>query len=519
MSELRAESAEPATTAVPVDEAVTAPAGFASLRERPWPRRALSLLAGLLIAVAMPPFGWWPAAMVGIALWGWLIDRPRWTQRFWIGVIVGIAWFEPTTLWMVKFSVIGWPIGIAVWFGLVGGVTAAICPAGRWRYLALAGALILSEWLRWHAPFGGVPLSMLAMTQGRGPLLPVARVAGSMGVSAGVAVLGCALGALLDRRWRFATIAAVAVIAVAVIGVYAPKGHVTRSIEAAAVQGGGPQETRSADTDYAIVFGRHMDASDRITAPVDLVVWPENVVNVPVFKGSPEESQLSALAQRLHATVVAGVVEDAGPNHFLNAAVAIGPDGTQIDRYDKVRRVPYGEYVPLRFLLQPIVGAELPPRDQIPGHDPNILTTPAGRLGTVISWEVFFPRRVRAAMHHDADLVINPTNGSSYWLDEVQTQQLASSSLRAVESGRWLVQAAPTGFSAIVDPSGDIVARSNIGEATVLRHRVDLRQGSTVATILGDFPALVVAFGALGFAWAVSWRRRRATVRDESVRS
>jgi apolipoprotein N-acyltransferase len=225
-----------------------------------------------------------------------------------------------------------------------------------------------------------------------------------------------------------------------------------------------------------------------------------------VFHGSAEEAQLSALAQQFHATVVAGVVEDAGPEHFKNAAVAIGPDGTQVDRYDKVRRVPYGEYVPLRFMLDPIAKSILPPRDQIPGHDPNVLHTPAGRLGTVISWEVFFGRRVRAAMHHDADLVINPTNGSSYWLTQVQSQQIASSSLRAVESGRWLVQAAPTGFSAIVNPAGDVVQRTGIGEAGVLQQQVELRHGSTIATLVGDVPALVVALGAIAVAW---WGRRR----------
>jgi apolipoprotein N-acyltransferase len=491
------------STATPVAEPAVA---SRSLRDRPWPRRGLSLLAGLSIAVSMPPLGWWPMAIVGIGLWAWLLDRPRWTQRFWIGALVGFAWFEPTTIWMVKFSVVGWPVGVALWFGFVGGVVSALCPPGRWRYVGLAGTLILSEWVRWHAPFGGVPLSMLAMTQSRAPLLPVARVTGSLGVSAAVAVVGCAAGALADRRWRGALAALVVVVAVAVWGVYAPQGTTFRHEEVAAVQGGGPQETRSADTNYNVVFGRHLDATQTIHQPVDLIVWPENVVNVPVFHGSAEEAQLQALARQFHATIVAGVVEDAGPEHFKNAAVAIGPDGTEVDRYDKVRRVPYGEYVPLRFMLDPIARSILPPRDQIPGHDPNVLHTPAGRLGTVISWEVFFGRRVRAAMHHDADLVINPTNGSSYWLTQVQSQQVASSALRAVESGRWLVQAAPTGFSAIVNPAGDVLQRSGIGEATVLQQRVELRHGSTIATLVGDVPALVVAAIAIGFAW---WGRRR----------
>ena len=127
----------------------------------------------------------------------------------------------------------------------------------------------------------------------------------------------------------------------------------------------------------------------------------------------------------------------------------------------------------------------------------------------MISWEVFFGRRVREAIHHDAQIVLNPTNGSSYWLTQVQTQQIASSTLRAVESGRWLVQAAPTGFSAIVDPSGDVVARSDIGTQDVLQHTVQLREGDTIAAVTGDMFALLIAGLLLVLAWASRLRSGR----------
>jgi apolipoprotein N-acyltransferase len=208
--------------------------------------------------------------------------------------------------------------------------------------------------------------------------------------------------------------------------------------------------------------------------------------------------------------VVAGIVED-GPDdkHFYNAAVAIDPNGRQVGRYEKVRRVPYGEYVPLRFMLQPLAGGILPPKDAIVGTTPNVLHTAAGRLGVVVSWEVFFGRRVRESIHHDAQIVLNPTNGSSYWLNEVQTQQIASSQLRAVESGRWLVQAAPTGFSAIVTPEGDVVTRTSMGEAHVVEATVQLRNGDTIAAVTGDLFALLLAAALLALAWGQLLRSRR----------
>ena len=130
------------------------------------------------------------------------------------------------------------------------------------------------------------------------------------------------------------------------------------------------------------------------------------------------------------------------------------PDGDVTSRYDKVRRVPFGEYVPLRGLLEAF-GA---PVDQVrtnavPGAGPAVLDLPDGtRPGVVISWEVFFGGRAREGVKQGGDVLLNPTNGASYTGTIVQTQQIASSRLRAIETGRWVVQAAPTGFSAFVTP-------------------------------------------------------------------
>src|SRR5690606_8221386 len=130
------------------------------------------------------------------------------------------------------------------------------------------------------------------------------------------------------------------------------------------------------------------------------------------------------------------------------------------DRYDKERRVPFGEYVPLRPLIEPIAGDALPQRDQIPGDGTAMVRTTAGPAAVAISWEIFFGRRVREGVRAGGEIVLNPTNGSSYWLTQVQSQQVAASRLRAVESGRWVVQVAPTGFSAFVDPTGRVRDRT-----------------------------------------------------------
>ena len=218
---------------------------------------------------------------------------------------------------------------------------------------------------------------------------------------------------------------------------------------------------------------------------------------------------MAAEAARIGAPILVGVVEDVGADQFANYVVVVNPDGTVTGRYDKERRVPFGEYVPMRFLFEPLVSSSLPQRDQVPGTGTAMVPTSAGPMAVAISWEVFFGRRVREGVREGGEVVLNPTNGSSYWLTQVQTQQVAASQLRAVESGRWLVQAAPTGFSAFIDPSGGVHQRTDVSEREVIERDVPRLDGTTPAQALGDLPALVLALGALA-VMAVDHRRRVA---------
>ena len=124
------------------------------------------------------------------------------------------------------------------------------------------------------------------------------------------------------------------------------------------------------------------------------------------------------------------------------------------------------------------------------------------RLGVMISWEVFFGGRGRAATTADGtgdtSILINPTNGASYTGTVLQTQQIASSKLRAIENGRWVVQVSPTGFSAFVDADGDVYQRTEVSEQKVITMDVPQRGGRTWYTKFGNWPWIVAARGAPG---------------------
>lgn len=478
-----------------------------------------SVVAGLLIAASVPPWGWWPLAFLGIAMWDRLLRDARPRARFVRSTVLAIAWFAPAMLWMVDLTAPGYPVAVVI-FALYVGVAGLAVPgraSASWiRWLALPAAFTLAEAARCTFPFGGVPLATTAMGQADAPLAQLARIGCAIGVTFAVAVVGVALSALWERRHLFGALVLVGVVVVWLLSIVAPRGQDIGTINAAVVQGGGPQGTRATETDPREVVERHLAATRLVATPVDLVLWPENVVAVegPIW-ANPEDTELAALARTLDTTLVVGVTEGLDSSRFANASIVYLPDGRSEERYDKVRRVPFGEYVPLRGFIESIAGSNsgLPLRDAVAGREPAVVRTPAGDLAIAISWEIFFTNRGRDGVLHGGQILLNPTNGASYWLTEVQTQQVASSQLRAIETGRWVLQAAPTGFSAIVTPTGEVVQRTSISEQTVLQQDVQLRSGDTIATVIGPLPIVILAVAVLILAW---WF---ATDRFETMRT
>ncbi len=470
--------------------------------------------AGLLVAVSLPPWGWWPLAPIGIAVLDRLVaNRPR-RSRFARGWLFGMGWLPLGMCWMWFLTPPGW-IAAGVCYSSYLGAACAIAPGGRWRRLGLPAALMVAEAIRWCFPFGGVPLASLAISQVAGPLAPVVRVGGSLLLTWVVLMVGMALSALSERQWRPAGALAAAVAVVLLVAAIAPRGHDVAATRITFVQGGGPQGTHAIDTDPQLVFQRHLDATRQIEpGSTDLVVWPENVIDVNEFSTSVERTAVAAEAARLDVAILVGVTEDNGPEHFKNAQVVVLPDGSLGGRYDKVRVVPFGEWLPLRSLIELVPGQRTDEvgRDAIAGTGPAVLDTPVGPVAVAISWEIFFGGRVRDGVGHGGEVVLNPTNGSSYTGTVLQTQQIASSRLRALESGRWVVQVAPTGFSAFVTPAGTVLDRTAISEEAVRTRTVERRHGDTWYQRLGDKPVVAVALAVLAVAMLLA--HRRATPSD-----
>lgn len=462
----------------------------------------LGLAAGVLLTLGLPPFGWWPLALLGAGLVAHLVDDRPWPARAGVGLAVGVGFLAPGLWWMTEFSLPGWVLAMLLEAAMVTLAVTAV-PPGRALVVGLPAALVMADVARSHWPFGGVPIATVGETQIGGPLLEAARIGGGPLVAAVVGVTGVGLAALVVRRWWRLAGAAAVVVAVTVAGAVAPDGARREPLRAAAVQGGGERGTRAVDTSEDAVFDAHVAATAQAPPGLDLLLWPEDVVDVEGdVLDTPEGARLAALAAEHRTTLVAGVVSGNGDN-FLNVARVWGPDGRPGPVYEKNHRVPFGEYIPFRSLVEKVADVSAVPRDAHVGHGPGILRTAAGPLGVVISYEVFFARRARAAMRAGGQVLLVPTNASSYSSTQMPALELGAARMRAVETGRDVLQAAPTGFSAVVDHRGRVHAHTDLGERAVLAATVTLRSGDTVYTRVGDGPTTVLALLGLLAAWAL----------------
>jgi apolipoprotein N-acyltransferase len=410
------------------------------------------------------------------------------------------------------------------------GVAAMLVAPGRWRLATFVGAFTLLEAVRFAWPFGGLPLGGVFLGQAGGPLLVSARLGGPLLLSALVWLGGAGaaeiVGGLGRRRGGTSAqeygrsgaglLALGVVTGLVVVAVLSPAGGPTVGrVRVAVVQGGGRRGFSKAQINPATVFAAQLAA----TAPLgrlspgarpSLVVWPEDVISLDgPLRGSPQATVMARLARHLDATVVAGVTETVSARAFRNEIVAWGPTGRVVSTYEKVHRVPFGEYVPWRGFFSHFAGLEAVPLDAIAGRGTGLMRTPAGALGAMVSFEVFYADRSRPAVRDGAQLLVVPTNTSSYASDQIPAQEVAADRVQAAQTGRALVQAAPTGFSTVVDADGAVRQRSALSVPALLVADVALRRGTTFYVRTGDTPLVVLCTLVLVAGWLDTARRRR----------
>jgi apolipoprotein N-acyltransferase len=501
------------------------------------------ILAGLLCTLSVPPFGLWPLGIAGLGVLALTLAQyptgPSAKQRAKNAMLFGLALYGPSLWWMAAFTLPG-AIFVATLESAITALVFAFLPRKHAAALTPVG-IVLADSLRSLWPFGGLPLGGLDLGQSTGPLARSAAYGGRLLVIGLAATLGT-VGAFLTRshfakagvdgdhghghdttrnstRTKLLAGLGVLLIAATALMWWAPTGthNMGRSVRIAIVQGGGPRGNLASADNARRTFEAHFEATAQLKKQqgIDMVLWPENTVSVNKLETSREFARLLAQSRSLNAPFLLGVVEDADDKFALNEQAVLDPNGTVTERFEKVRRVPYGEYFPFRKTIEKYNLAPIPKRDFRPGTRAGTLDAVGTRFAVSISYEGFFDDRSRGGVRAGGRALLIPTNASSYTTTQVPTQQIAAARLRAIETGRWTVQAGPTGLSVVATPDGELRWRSELEKRETFVARIPLRDGFTPYVRFNDAPVLAVTLAALMLGYG---SKIRASARERRSR-
>jgi apolipoprotein N-acyltransferase len=512
-----------------------------------WRGEALAASSGVLLALSFPKFGHWSLAWVAlapllIAIAGAPGGRTAFRRGYLAGAVSSVGIVYWTEAVVVQFGGLPLLVGIVVMLLLC--LALALFPSLfawiLWRWIRRFGpaavllapvAWVATEILRAHTLFR-FSWCLLGYSQHANvAFIQIARYGAvylvSLVVAASSAVLAYVAVARSPRaRAGAACGLAVLVWAVAMHGSWVLGQPIPTSgrvrvglVQASILQDEKWDPARAWDN-----IDRHVALTRRAAAAgARFVVWPES--SVPFYfdhtPGLAQQLRQLAVAHRLYLLFGNDDREprsERGMRYFVGAKM-LDPAGELVLRYHKLRLVPFGEYVPMQPLLT--MGGRYAAKlvDQVadftPGREHVVGRVEGHPVGPTICYEAIFPDLVRGFAQNGAEMLVNITNDGWYGRSSAPYQHLAMASFRAVENGKYLVRAANTGITAVVDPRGRVLERTQLFEATVLVRDVPFVPGTTFYARHGDVFAWACFALALGLTVATSATKAQRTQRTE----
>jgi apolipoprotein N-acyltransferase len=510
---------------------------------------AVAVAGGLIGVGAFPRFGIWPLAFVSVAALSLAVDGRRARTGAWIGLLYGVAFFVPVISWTgVYVGPVPWLILAVAEAGYLAGLGAVLAVVQRYRFAPfwVGASWVLQEAARDRTPFGGFPWARLAFSQAASPVRWFAALGGAPLVTfvvafggAGIAV-GCRQFTVRQfpvRQFSLRSLTVAVVPIAAVIGLGAilawplapPSDRHSRTTTVALIQGNVPDIGLDFEDRPRQVLDNHVSETLKLAAQVkagtvarpSLVVWPEDSSDVDPFADPSAYSEIDQTVKAIGAPILVGAILDGpGPTHRRNVGILWSPTTGPGSEYVKRHPVPFGEYIPLRSIASLVSSdVNLVTQDMVAGSGNGLVTGGPFPIGDVICFEVAYDDLVQSSVNAGAQLLVVQTNNATFGHTAETYQQLAMSQLRAVETGRTVLQVATTGMSAVIGPDGTIRQKSgNLYTADEIVASVPLHSSITLAVRLGPGPEY--ALSGLAFA-AVAWSiwigfqarrlRRRAT--------
>ncbi len=499
-------------------------------------RALLAVTSGLLLFLSFPKFGhgavaWVALAPLLVALHGVAPGRAFRLGHL-TGTVAHVGLLYWTALVVAQFG--GLPMAVAVPLMVLLAATVGLFTAAwAWCVARLGGRLGARGLLLAPAPWVAIevarnytflhfPWCLLGYSQHE--LLPVVQLAALGGVflvsfvvaGASAVLAFVAVESEAGRRRRAAVAYAVALAATLGFGVWRLSQPVAAqgSLRVGLVQASIRQEEKWAPGLAERNLQRHVRLSQAAAAQgARLVVWPESSVPWPYDDEPLLANDLQALARRLDAYLLFGNDDrdpSVQPQRIYVGGKLLAPDGRLTYRHHKLRLVPFGEYVPLAPLLT--LGGRFTARmvaqvgEFTPGETYEIGRADGHGLATLVCYEVIFPELARRFAREGAQLLVSITNDGWYGTTSAPYQHLAMARFRSVETGRYLVRAANTGISAVVDPRGRLLAATRLFEERALVSDVAISTESTPYLALGESFGLLCL---LATAFLAGWARPR----------
>ena len=499
----------------------------------------LSLLLGAAAAGGFAPLGLWPLTLACLAAWLLLVHQaPTMRAALWRGWAFGAGHFTINDNWFQHAfdfqdrmpPVLGYaaPLLLALYLAVYPAMAAGV--AWRWRgarpdagyVLAFAAAWIATEWLRatMFTGYAWDPLGVIWVPDQ--PVAMLARLIGTYALAGlSVALAGAILLLFLRRRW-LAVLPLAALLALQPFSYRAVDPPAAADAPRVVVVQPGVGLDGTGQPDMGRLYTELFERSGAPGAAPRLVLWPEGVIRDPVEDGYPPSAYLADPRQ-----IRASLANLLGPRDVLmaggdaysfdragritaaaNAVFAIDARGEIRGRYDKAHLVPYGEYLPMPWLLRPLGLNRLVPGDMdfIPGPGPRAIDLPGfGAIGVQVCYEIIFSGEVVDRAHRPR-LLFNPSNDA--WFGRWgPPQHLAQARLRAIEEGVPIVRATPTGISAVIAADGRLVATVPHEAAGRIDAQLPAPGAPTPFSRIGN---LAAALGASALALAAVVIRLRA---------
>ena len=481
-----------------------------------FPTENIWILAPIMvtvIAASVTGAGFWAATLVGfVAGMAFYIAHIEWISQY-LGPVPLIAL---SVLQSIYFA-----LGLGAWAFLYNRLSKK---AGFSNPLALA--LIFAslwtarEWLANNFPYGGFPWSRLAMTQSESILANYAYLGGMSLISFAVALIGFLLF-LAFRQIRsqnkLPITAAVTIGAIFLIGFVIPIGNTEKSgeMKIAAIQGNA-NAGLFANPDRGSILENHINATELIPQNqldgIDLIVWPENASDVDPLRYPDIQEKIEDYIAKYSAPLVFGTITERNGDAF-NSSLYWDNQGLR-DYYDKKRPVPFAEYVPhrefYRFFAPDLI--DLVNRDYAFGVRDGIYELEQGSAGTLICFEIAEDDIPRELVDMGSEIILSQTNNADFGFSDETYQQAAIAKLRAIETGRVVVNISTVGKSVIFDADGSVIDDVEWFTPAAMVETVDLRTGKTPAMSFGlglEFLNLAASAGLLVWSIRTAPKKRR----------